>query len=120
MLSLLSFTQKKMDMQFSEAECLKIDAAHRKVYCRSNISNNLNEKEEFVVDYDYLIIAVGANVNTFNTPGVMENCHFLKVTSFIILFIMLSCIYRVLYFFKKAMFFIQLRNSKASRRGQIE
>uniref|UniRef100_I1KLD0 NADH:ubiquinone reductase (non-electrogenic) n=1 Tax=Glycine max TaxID=3847 RepID=I1KLD0_SOYBN len=72
------FRKKKMDMQFSEAECLKIDAAHRKVYCRSNISNNLNEKEEFVVDYDYLIIAVGANVNTFNTPGVMENCHFLK------------------------------------------
>lgn len=74
-----------MDMQFSEAECLKIDATNRKVYCRSNISNNLNEKEEFVVDYDYLIIAVGANVNTFNTPGVMENCHFLKVSSFIIL-----------------------------------
>ncbi|KAG5014896.1 hypothetical protein JHK82_020576 [Glycine max] len=72
------FRKKKMDMQFSEAECLKIDATNRKVYCRSNISNNLNEKEEFVVDYDYLIIAVGANVNTFNTPGVMENCHFLK------------------------------------------
>jgi NADH:ubiquinone reductase (non-electrogenic) len=30
------------------------------------------------VDYDYLIIAVGANVNTFNTPGVTEHCHFLK------------------------------------------
>lgn len=67
-----------VDIQFSEAECLKIDSANRKVYCRSNISNN--EKEEFVVDYDYLIIAVGANVNTFNTPGVTENCHFLKVT----------------------------------------
>lgn len=68
-----------MDSRFSEAECLKIDAVNRKVYCRSNINNNLNEKEEFVVDYDYLIIAVGANVNTFNTPGVTENCHFLKV-----------------------------------------
>ncbi|KAK7319601.1 hypothetical protein RJT34_04324 [Clitoria ternatea] len=72
------FRKKKVNIQFSEAECLKIDAANRKVFCRSNISNNLNEKEEFVVDYDYLIIAVGANVNTFNTPGVMENCHFLK------------------------------------------
>ncbi|XP_027920889.1 external alternative NAD(P)H-ubiquinone oxidoreductase B2, mitochondrial [Vigna unguiculata] len=70
------FRKKMVDVQFSEAECLKIDAANRKVYCRSNISNN--EKEEFVVDYDYLIIAVGANVNTFNTPGVTENCHFLK------------------------------------------
>ncbi|WVZ26491.1 hypothetical protein V8G54_005035 [Vigna mungo] len=70
------FRKKTVDIQFSEAECLKIDSANRKVYCRSNISNN--EKEEFVVDYDYLIIAVGANVNTFNTPGVTENCHFLK------------------------------------------
>ncbi|KOM31120.1 hypothetical protein LR48_Vigan01g067500 [Vigna angularis] len=70
------FRKKMVDIQFSEAECLKIDSANRKVYCRSNISNN--EKEEFVVDYDYLIIAVGANVNTFNTPGVTENCHFLK------------------------------------------
>ncbi|XP_019431453.1 PREDICTED: external alternative NAD(P)H-ubiquinone oxidoreductase B2, mitochondrial-like [Lupinus angustifolius] len=69
------FRKKKGDFQFTEAECLKIDAANRKVYCRTNISEN---EKEFVVDYDYLIIAVGANVNTFNTPGVVENCHFLK------------------------------------------
>lgn len=72
-----------MDAQFSEAECIKIDPVNRKVYCRSNINNNVNVKEEFVVDYDFLIIAVGANVNTFNTPGVTENCHFLKVTNYI-------------------------------------
>lgn len=30
------------------------------------------------MDYDYLIVAVGARVNTFNTPCVEENCHFLK------------------------------------------
>ncbi|CAI8591242.1 unnamed protein product [Vicia faba] len=72
------FRKKKVDVQFSEAECFKIDAENRKVYCRSNANNSLNGKEEFVVDYDYLIIGVGANVNTFNTPGVVENCHFLK------------------------------------------
>lgn len=72
------FKKKKVDAQFSEAECIKIDPVNRKVYCRSNINNNVNVKEEFVVDYDFLIIAVGANVNTFNTPGVTENCHFLK------------------------------------------
>ncbi|KAL5054368.1 hypothetical protein RYX36_035050 [Vicia faba] len=72
------FRKKHVDSRFSEAECIKIDAVNRKVYCRANINNNSNEKEEFVVDYDYLIIAVGANVNTFNTPGVTENCHFLK------------------------------------------
>ncbi|KAK2436916.1 external alternative NAD(P)H-ubiquinone oxidoreductase B2, mitochondrial [Trifolium repens] len=72
------FRKKHVDSRFSEAECIKIDAVNRKVYCRSNINNNSNEKQDFVVDYDYLIIAVGANVNTFNTPGVTEHCHFLK------------------------------------------
>ncbi|XP_028788704.1 external alternative NAD(P)H-ubiquinone oxidoreductase B2, mitochondrial [Neltuma alba] len=72
------FRKKKMNIEYGEAECMKIDAENRKIYCRSNINNNLNGKEEFVVDYDYLIIAVGANVNTFNTPGVEEHCHFLK------------------------------------------
>ncbi|PQQ05745.1 external alternative NAD(P)H-ubiquinone oxidoreductase B3 mitochondrial [Prunus yedoensis var. nudiflora] len=70
--------KKTVDVQFSEAACLKIDAVNQKIYCRSNVENNLNGQEEFVVDYDYLIVAVGANVNTFNTPGVVENCHFLK------------------------------------------
>ena len=69
-----------MDVRFCEAECIKIDAENKKVYCRSNQDNNLDGEEEFVVDYDYLVIAMGANVNTFNTPGVVENCHFLKVT----------------------------------------
>jgi NADH dehydrogenase FAD-containing subunit len=32
-----------------------------------------------MLDYDYLVVALGANVNTFNTPGVLEHCHFLKV-----------------------------------------
>ncbi|KAK4271420.1 hypothetical protein QN277_020120 [Acacia crassicarpa] len=72
------FRKKRMDIEYSEAECLKIDAENRKIYCRSSLNNNNNGIEEFVVDYDYLIIAVGANVNTFNTPGVEEHCHFLK------------------------------------------
>lgn len=76
---LIFLEQKKVDVQFCEAECIKIDAENKKVYCRSSVNNNLNGKEEFIVDYDYLIIAMGANVNTFNTPGVLENCHFLKV-----------------------------------------
>lgn len=70
--------QKKIGFQFTEAECLKIDAENKKVYCRSHLKD---EENEFVVDYDYLVISVGANVNTFNTPGVKEHCHFLKVTS---------------------------------------
>ncbi|KDP20881.1 hypothetical protein JCGZ_21352 [Jatropha curcas] len=70
--------KKKMDVCFSEGECFKIDAENKKVYCRSNEYNNLNGKKEFVVEYDYLVIAMGARPNTFNTPGVEEHCNFLK------------------------------------------
>lgn len=77
---LVFLMQKSIDAKFCEAECIKIDTENKKVYCRSSGKNNLDGEEEFAVDYDYLIIALGANVNTFNTPGVVENCHFLKVT----------------------------------------
>lgn len=76
--------QKKIGFQFTEAECLKIDPKGKKIYCRSKLEDG---EKEFVVDYDYLVISVGASVNTFNTPGVMEHCHFLKVTSSATLYI---------------------------------
>lgn len=44
------------------------------------MGTNLDGNGEFLVDYDYLVVAVGARSNTFNTPGVAENCHFLKVS----------------------------------------
>ncbi|KAF5481199.1 hypothetical protein F2P56_001868 [Juglans regia] len=70
--------KRRGEIQFWEAECVKIDAANKKVLCQSNIDNDLLQKGEFFLEYDYLIIALGAQVNTFNTPGVAENCHFLK------------------------------------------
>ncbi|ONK74627.1 uncharacterized protein A4U43_C03F8440 [Asparagus officinalis] len=70
--------KKKADIKFWEAECFKIDPKSKKVHCRSNIGTNLDGTGEFAVDYDYLVIAIGARPNTFNTPGVTENCHFLK------------------------------------------
>ncbi|RZC80519.1 hypothetical protein C5167_043094 [Papaver somniferum] len=63
---------------FWEAECFKIDAKNKKVHCRPVQKSESKDKEEIIMDYDYLIVAVGARVNTFNTPGVEENCHFLK------------------------------------------
>ncbi|CAK9314800.1 unnamed protein product [Citrullus colocynthis] len=74
-----SITRKKgLNIEFREAECYKIDAEKKKVFCRSSQDTNLGGREEFSVDYDYLIIAMGAKPNTFNTPGVEENAHFLK------------------------------------------
>ncbi|KAG9140423.1 hypothetical protein Leryth_022947, partial [Lithospermum erythrorhizon] len=67
--------KKDVNMYFCEAECTKIDSKTRKVHCTS--SGKVNEKE-FIIDYDYLVIAVGAQSNTFSIPGVPENCHFLK------------------------------------------
>jgi NADH:ubiquinone reductase (non-electrogenic) len=72
--------QKGGDIKFWEAECFKIDSSNKKIHCRSNIGTNLDGNGEFLVDYDYLVIAVGARSNTFNTPGVEENCFFLKVS----------------------------------------
>ncbi|KAJ8618032.1 hypothetical protein MRB53_014218 [Persea americana] len=69
---------KSGNIEFWEAECIEIDAANKKVLCRSNHDKKSEENEEFLVDYDYLVIALGAQANTFNTPGVTENCHFLK------------------------------------------
>lgn len=66
------------EIQFWEAECLKIDAANKKVFCRSNFEYSFVGNLEFSLEYDYLVVAVGAQVNTFNTPGVLESCHFLK------------------------------------------
>ncbi|XP_020099668.1 external alternative NAD(P)H-ubiquinone oxidoreductase B1, mitochondrial-like isoform X3 [Ananas comosus] len=70
--------KKGEEIDYWEADCYKINTVGKKVLCRSKIGTNLDGTGEFVVDYDYLVIAVGAQVNTFNTPGVMEHCHFLK------------------------------------------
>uniref|UniRef100_A0A1J3JBR4 NADH:ubiquinone reductase (non-electrogenic) n=1 Tax=Noccaea caerulescens TaxID=107243 RepID=A0A1J3JBR4_NOCCA len=70
--------KKNVDTSYLEAECVKIDPAGKKVFCRSKQGLDSNGKKEFSVDYDYLVIATGAQSNTFNIPGVEENCHFLK------------------------------------------
>ncbi|EPS65039.1 hypothetical protein M569_09737, partial [Genlisea aurea] len=70
--------KKKFDAEFREAECYRIDRENKKVYCRSSQDANLGGQEEFTVDYDYLVVAMGARANTFNTPGVVEYTHFLK------------------------------------------
>ena len=75
--------QKDIKVLYKEAECYKIDTVNQKVHCKSIQNTNAEGKEEFTVDYDYLVIAMGARANTFNTPGVVENAHFLKVISLI-------------------------------------
>lgn len=73
--------QKNGEIELWEADCVKIDPANHKVQCRPVFKDDPETSQEFSLEYDYLIVAVGAQVNTFGTPGVLENCHFLKVTS---------------------------------------
>lgn len=52
--------------------------------CQSVICDDLDHCElpdEFEVEYDRLVVTVGAKTNTFGIPGVEENCHFLKEIS---------------------------------------
>ncbi|GMH30319.1 hypothetical protein Nepgr_032162 [Nepenthes gracilis] len=70
--------KKNVGIHFTEAECISIDPVNKKVYCQFSQDTNSDGKKEFSVDYDYLVIGVGARANTFNIPGVVENAHFLK------------------------------------------
>ncbi|MCO5592705.1 hypothetical protein L7F22_046708 [Adiantum nelumboides] len=69
---------KKQNVKYSQANCIGIDSVNRKVSCRPVTDYLKPGKNDFEVDYDYLVIAVGAQANTFNTPGVEKYCHFLK------------------------------------------
>ncbi|KAJ0263146.1 External alternative NAD(P)H-ubiquinone oxidoreductase B1 [Hirschfeldia incana] len=77
--SVRNITKKKNgEIELWEADCVKIDPANNKVHCQPVFKDDPEASQEFSLDYDYLIIAVGAQVNTFGTPGVLEHCHFLK------------------------------------------
>lgn len=69
-------------MRLYEAECFTIDPEKKQLHCRDVSDVILKGKDTFLVDYDYLVIAVGGLSNTFGTQGVKEYCHFLKVRRF--------------------------------------
>ncbi|KAI9475754.1 MAG: FAD/NAD(P)-binding domain-containing protein [Benjaminiella poitrasii] len=61
---------------FYEAYCDKIDVKNQVIHCTSSIDNP--ERKTFSLDYDQLIISVGAYSKTFGIPGVKEYAYFLK------------------------------------------
>jgi NADH:ubiquinone reductase (non-electrogenic) len=66
---------------YFEAKASNIDHENKKLTCKWETSEThpfSGAVTEFDVSYDYLVMAVGAHVNTFNTPGVLEHCHFMK------------------------------------------
>lgn len=56
------------EVDFLRTECTNVDLDNRKVHCTDNLT----------LDYDHLVVAVGAQPNTFGIPGVAENAFFMK------------------------------------------
>ncbi|KAJ7527404.1 hypothetical protein O6H91_16G052800 [Diphasiastrum complanatum] len=69
---------KRKDIKYFEAECLQINVPTKTLLCRDISAIKVKGKEDFYLDYDYLVIAVGAQPNTFGVQGVKDYCHFLK------------------------------------------
>jgi hypothetical protein len=64
---------------YFEASAEKIDFLNKTINCLSiKCEGTACDITRFKVNYDYLIISVGATVNTFGIKGVREHCQFLK------------------------------------------
>lgn len=64
---------------YLEGTATNIDTKTNTVECQSVVCDgNSCDIEDFTVDYDRLVVTVGAQTNTFGIPGVSEYCCFLK------------------------------------------
>ncbi|CAK0749843.1 hypothetical protein CVIRNUC_001942 [Coccomyxa viridis] len=68
---------------YYKAEALQINVKDKKVTCvyekpTWRTCDLAGKDRVFDLDYDVLVVAVGAVTNTFNVPGVVGNCFFLK------------------------------------------
>ena len=62
-----------------EATATEIDPEKKIVTCESVVCDgNSCDIEDFQIEYDRLVVTVGAQTNTFGIPGVREYCCFLK------------------------------------------
>jgi NADH:ubiquinone reductase (non-electrogenic) len=55
-----------------------IDFEGKTITCREP-ATVIDKGAHFTLEYDHLVISVGASNNTFNIPGVEDNAFFLKV-----------------------------------------
>lgn len=62
-----------------EATASQVDPKAKIVTCESVVCDgNSCEVNEFTVEYDRLVLTIGAQTNTFGIPGVRQYCCFLK------------------------------------------
>lgn len=60
-------------VEFYQASATSLHSESKEIICESTADGR-----SFTISYDYLVIAVGADSNTFNIPGVREYALFLK------------------------------------------
>jgi NADH dehydrogenase FAD-containing subunit len=71
--------QVNPNVQYLEATANNIDPDSRTITCESvTCMGNSCTIDEFKIEYDRLLVSVGAQTNTFGIPGVREHCCFLK------------------------------------------
>eukprot|EP00529_Nitzschia_sp_RCC80_P014208 CAMPEP_0113507162 /NCGR_PEP_ID=MMETSP0014_2-20120614/36306_1 /TAXON_ID=2857 /ORGANISM="Nitzschia sp." /LENGTH=746 /DNA_ID=CAMNT_0000402729 /DNA_START=86 /DNA_END=2326 /DNA_ORIENTATION=+ /assembly_acc=CAM_ASM_000159 len=64
---------------YYEGTATDIDPVEKRISCESVVCDgNSCDIEEFSIDYDRLVVTIGAQTNTFGIPGVREHCNFLK------------------------------------------
>lgn len=66
-------------VNFVEAIATEIDPKSKTVKCEGVLcTGDTCDLDEFSLQYDRLVMTVGAQTNTFGIPGVREHCFFLK------------------------------------------
>lgn len=74
--------QRKGEVTYYEATANDIDIKNKKLTLQTTChDDNENMQRELQLDYDYLVVGIGAQSTTFNIPGVYENANFLKEIS---------------------------------------
>ena len=73
------FRELNHKIDYLEATATSIDPLKKVVTCESvTHDETTTDTQAFKVEYDKLIMTIGAQTNTFGIPGVAEHCHFLK------------------------------------------
>ena len=66
-------------VDYIEATALSVNTQEKTVSCQSiKCEGTACDITDFDVEYDHLLVAVGATTNTFGIKGVREHCQFLK------------------------------------------
>jgi len=61
-------------VKYLNVSCQEVDLAAKKVICQGASDSNV----KLTLDYDHLVVSIGAQPNTFGIKGVQENAMFLK------------------------------------------